>query len=88
MRDLGSSVLDSRREGSGLVIVVMGFLMKGSLSEESGLRRGRREEVKGFEHPRQSMLISRAFEAPGEAVRLVSKSNSFVGDTLCLLSIT
>ena len=37
MRDLGSSILDSQREGSGLVLVVMGFLVKGGFSEESGL---------------------------------------------------
>ena len=66
MRDLGSSVLESRREGSRLAIVVMGFLVKGGLSEESGLRRGRRDEEtsaarsrkgRGFGHPSQDMLI-------------------------------
>jgi len=66
MRDSGSSVLDIRREGCGLVIVVMEFLAKGGFSEESGLRRGRRDEEtpaaksrneKVFEHPKWNMLI-------------------------------
>ena len=37
MKEFGSSVLESRREGSGLVMVVMGFLVKGGLSEGSRL---------------------------------------------------
>lgn len=65
MREFGSSVLENRREGSGLVMVLMEFLMKGRLSEESGLRRGRTDEtsaarsrkVRGFEHPKENMLI-------------------------------
>jgi hypothetical protein len=66
MRDSGSSSLDSRREGSGLVLVVMGFFVKGGFSQESGLRRGCRDretaaakscKEKGFERPRQNMLI-------------------------------
>ena len=68
MRDTGSRVLDNRREGSGLVLVVMGFLLKEGFSEESGLQRGRRDDsetpaakssnlAKGLEHPRQNMLI-------------------------------
>ena len=65
MRDMGSRVLDNLREGSGLVLVVMGFLVKGGFSEEGGLQRGRRDEEttaaksrkeKGLEHPRQNML--------------------------------
>jgi hypothetical protein len=66
MRDSGSSVLDSRREGSGLVLVVMKFFVKGGFSQESGLRRERRDEEtpaaksckeRGFERPRLNMLI-------------------------------
>ena len=66
MREFGSSVLENRREGSGLVMVLMEFLMKGRLSEESGLRRGRTDEEtsaarsrkgRGFEHPKENMLI-------------------------------
>ena len=62
----GSSVLDSRGEGSGLVLVVMGFLVIEGFSEEGGLRRGRRDEEipaakiskeKGLEYPRQNMLV-------------------------------
>ena len=66
MRDTGSRVWDNRRERSGLVLVVMGFLVKGGFSEESGLQRGCRDEEtpaaksrkeKGLEHPRRNMLI-------------------------------
>ena len=66
MRDLGSSVLDSRRQCSGLVFVVMGFLVKEGFREESGLQRGRGDEKipaaknrkeKGFECPRRNMTI-------------------------------
>ena len=39
MRDLGSSVLESRREGSRLVMVVMGFLVKGGCDEDVETRR-------------------------------------------------
>ena len=67
MKNSGSSVLDSRIEGSGLVLVVMGFLVTKGFSEESGLRSGRRDEEiptaakiskeKGLEYPRQNMLV-------------------------------
>ena len=66
MRDLRSSVLESRREGSGLVLVAMGFFLEEGFREESGLQRGLRDEenpaaksrkVKGLIHPRKSMLI-------------------------------
>ena len=43
MKDFGSSILESGREGSRLVVVVMGLLVKEGLSEESG-RRGRRRD--------------------------------------------
>ena len=42
MKDLGSSILESRREGSRLVVVVMVFLVKEGLSGESGSRGRRR----------------------------------------------
>ena len=66
MKNSGSCVLDSRIEGSGLVLVVMGFLVTEGFSEESGLRSGRRDEEipaekssneKGLEYPRQNMLV-------------------------------
>ena len=66
MRDMGSRVLDNLREGSGLVLVVMGFLVTEGFSEESGLRSGRRDQEipaeksskeKGLEYPRQNMLV-------------------------------
>ena len=67
MRDSGSrSVLDSRREGCGLVIMVVEFLVNGGFSKESALRRGCRDEEtpaaksrkeKVFERSRQNMLI-------------------------------
>jgi hypothetical protein len=63
MRDFGSSILESRREDSRLVVVVVMGLLE--LSEETGQRgrrrdeetpaaRSRREQV--FEHPRRNML--------------------------------
>ena len=66
MKNSGSSVLDSRIEGSGLVLVVTGFLVTEGFSEESGLRRGSRDEEipaaksrqeKCFECARQNMLV-------------------------------
>ena len=56
MRDSGSSVLESRREGSGVVLVLMGFRVKEGFREEGGLQRGRRDE-KGLRYPRQNMLV-------------------------------
>ena len=65
MRDFGSSILESGREGSRLVVVVR-FLVKEGLSEESGHRRRSREEEYSaprsrregiFEHRRRNMLI-------------------------------
>lgn len=69
MRDFGSSILESRREGSRLVVVVMGFLVKEGLSEESGQQGRRRDEDSEtpaarsrregiFEHQRRNMLIN------------------------------
>ena len=66
MKNSGSSILNSRIEGSGLVLVVMGFLVIEGFSEEGGLRRGRRDEEipaakiskeKGLEYSRQNMLV-------------------------------
>ena len=67
MRNFGSSILESRGEGSSrLVVVVMGFLVKEGLSKESG-QRGRRRDKETpaarsrragiFEHGRRNMLI-------------------------------
>ena len=44
MREFGFSKLESRRDASGLFMVAMGLLVKGGLSEESGLQQGRRDE--------------------------------------------
>ena len=66
MRDLGSRVLESRGEESGLVMVVIWFLGKEGLSKECRLRRGHRDEEtraarsrkgRSFEYQRQNMQI-------------------------------
>ena len=66
MRDFGSSILEGRREGSRLVVLVMGLLVKKGLGKESGSR-GRRKDDETpavssrregiFEHGKKNMLV-------------------------------
>jgi hypothetical protein len=63
MRYFGSSIMESRREGSRLAVVVMEFVVEEGLSKESG-QRGRRKDEETpavrsriFEHQRCNMLV-------------------------------